>query len=309
MFGLQATVSYADESSIKLPIYGQPQAYRHRQLRVYQLVGATRTTPREDHLPWKKLRRAVQQCGHNTAFFYTCGRQTMPLWSTSLQDDDKHDSCRLLVKYDYGDDIRCGHYYLFYFIDFRRIHSQKLGRREHLDRQVSGFLQAARANCCFRPERSDIDNCMLPPRIQQPSSSTSVMTPTAGCKASTLKRSSTTPLDMKLHHASSLKRRRFKRSSSRTTPCGWSAVAVPFAFVASLASRLLRDESLLDEADTPARLHEPPAKLHAILRLMDHYLGRREPFNRQVHQFVRLLATSSKPPPHQSASDKSMLPL
>ncbi|CAJ0585543.1 unnamed protein product, partial [Mesorhabditis spiculigera] len=60
-----------------------------------------------------------------------------------------HDCYRLLDKYDYGDDIRCGHYYFFHSIDFRRIHSQNLGRREHLDRQVSisGFLQAALAKC------------------------------------------------------------------------------------------------------------------------------------------------------------------
>ncbi|CAJ0585465.1 unnamed protein product, partial [Mesorhabditis spiculigera] len=163
---------------------------------------------------------------------------------------------------------------------------------------------------------------MLLPRLQQPRSShqqlhaaaltevsTSVATPTAGCKASTLQRSSTTSLDKKLHQVSSIKRRWFQLSSSRITTCGWSAVAVPFASVVSLAARLLRDEPLLDGADTPARLHEQPTKrLHAILQFMDHYLGCREPFGRQVHLFFWVLATSPNPPRRQAASDNIMLP-
>ncbi|CAJ0586652.1 unnamed protein product, partial [Mesorhabditis spiculigera] len=65
----------------------------------------------------------------------------------------------------------------------------------------------------------------------------------------------------------------FQTFKLQDNDCGWTA-------------RLLRDEPLLDEADTPARLHELPTKrLHAILKFMDHYLGRREPFGRQVHHF------------------------
>ncbi|CAJ0576067.1 unnamed protein product, partial [Mesorhabditis spiculigera] len=320
MFGLQATISHADESSIKLPICEQPQGYVPASLW-------------PDHRSFKRLRYDLELDSNfttNTAAPLSSGIISSTPTDCSATLVPRHttfrDSCRLLDKYDYGGDIPS---------------------RSPLPIQLlrlPAYPHGTWAAASIWIDKSAYQDFF---KLHAPSSttaSTSIVPALlffhqAGIQHGPLTTSSakfiTSAAAVVLNTATATTSRRCPdysqqfRYDTNSRMQGFNTQALKLDFTRQEAPSSLFnqtspfqtfklqnnalwmecDESLLDEADTPARLHEPPAKLHAILRLMDHYLGRREPFNRQVHQFVRLLATSSKPPPHQSASDKSMLPL